>query len=120
MPPGPMGNGRDARNRKKQKPKNMKATVKRLFSYLEEEKGKIALALVCVLISSSANLGASYMLRPIINGLTGCKIQNCGTCNGLVHDGGCILPRSSGNICSGKNNDRCFAGNIEKNKRKSV
>lgn len=71
MPPGPMGNGRDARNRKKQKPKNMKATVKRLFSYLEEEKGKIALALVCVLISSSANLGASYMLRPIINGLTG-------------------------------------------------
>lgn len=71
MPPNPMGNNRDSKYRKKQKPKNMKVTIKRLLSYLEEEKGKIVFALLCVLISSAANLSASYMLRPIINGLTG-------------------------------------------------
>lgn len=55
---------------KKSKPKNMKATVKRLFGYLEEEKLKIAVALICVLLSSASALGGSYLLRPIINGLT--------------------------------------------------
>lgn len=73
MPPmGPgMGNKAEQRGRAKQKPKNMKATAKRLLSYLEEDKGKIGVALVCVMVSAAANLGASYMLRPIINGLTG-------------------------------------------------
>ena len=71
MPPtmGP-GNKAEMRGRPKQKPKNMKATAKRLLSYLEEDKGKIGVALVCVMVSAATNLGASYMLRPIINGLT--------------------------------------------------
>jgi ATP-binding cassette subfamily B protein len=56
-------------NHKKQKPKNTKATAKRLLSYLEKDKGKIAAALCCVLVSSGATLGASYMLKPIMNGL---------------------------------------------------
>ncbi len=68
MPPmGPQGK---RHNGKKQKPKNTKAAVKRLFSYLEEDKAKIGAAFVCVIISAAANLGGSYMLRPIINGLT--------------------------------------------------
>lgn len=70
MGPGP-GNRAEQRGRAKQKPKNMKATAKRLLAYLEEDKGKIGTALACVLISAAANLGASYLLRPIVNGLTG-------------------------------------------------
>lgn len=67
MPPmGPLNRNR---NQKKQKPKNIKATAKRLFSYLEQEKHKIAAAFVCVLVSSASTLCGSYLLRPIINGL---------------------------------------------------
>ena len=44
----PMGPPNRNRNQKKQKPKNIKATAKRLFSYLEQEKHKIAAAFVCV------------------------------------------------------------------------
>lgn len=65
----PMGSPNRNRNQKKQKPKNTKATAKRLFSYLEQEKHKIAAAFVCVLVSSASTLCGSYLLRPIINGL---------------------------------------------------
>lgn len=65
----PMGPPNRNRNQKKQKPKNAKATAKRLFSYLEQEKHKIAAAFVCVLVSSASTLCGSYLLRPIINGL---------------------------------------------------
>lgn len=65
----PMGPPNRNRNQKKQKPKNKKATAKRLFSYLEQEKHKIAAAFVCVLVSSASTLCGSYLLRPIINGL---------------------------------------------------
>lgn len=65
----PMGPPNRNRNQKKQKSKNTKATAKRLFSYLEQEKHKIAAAFVCVLVSSASTLCGSYLLRPIINGL---------------------------------------------------
>lgn len=65
----PMGPPNRNRNQKKQKPKNTKATAKRLFSYLEQEKHKIAAAFVCVLVSSASTLCGSYLLIPIINGL---------------------------------------------------
>ena len=65
----PMGPPNRNRNQKKQKPKKTKATAKRLFSYLEQEKHKIAAAFVCVLVSSASTLCGSYLLRPIINGL---------------------------------------------------
>lgn len=65
----PMGPPNRNRNQKKQKPKNIKATAKRLFSYLEQEKHKIAAAFVCVLVNSASTLCGSYLLRPIINGL---------------------------------------------------
>ena len=65
----PMGPPNRNGNQKKQKPKNTKATAKRLFSYLEQEKHKIAAAFVCVLVSSASTLCGSYLLRPIINGL---------------------------------------------------
>ena len=71
MPPmGPPGNRNEKRYGKKQKPKNTKATIKRLFAYLRSEKYKIATAIFCVILSSASTLCGSYLLRPIINGLT--------------------------------------------------
>ena len=64
----PMGNQK-GRHGYSGKPKNTAATIKRLFSYLNEYKIKIGFAFLCVLVSTAANLAGSYMLRPIINGL---------------------------------------------------
>jgi len=69
MTPGRAPGNHDKRYAKKSKPKNMKATIKRLFGYLGEEKYKIATAIFCVIISAASALGGSYLLRPIINGL---------------------------------------------------
>ena len=72
MPPmGPPGKPREFK--KVQKPKDMKKSVKRLFSYLKQDKLKIASAFVCVLISALTNLAGSYLLRPIINNLVADK-----------------------------------------------
>lgn len=52
------------------KPKNTKATVKRLLSYIAQDKWKLLLVLVCIIAGTVSNLAGSYLLRPIINGLT--------------------------------------------------
>lgn len=52
------------------KPKDTKKTIKRLASYLEQDKGRLVLVLFCVIITALSSLAGSYMLRPIINGLT--------------------------------------------------
>lgn len=68
MPPmGPRGN--DRRFAEKTKPKDLKQAIKRLLSYVGEDKSKVFLAIGCVLISAGANLAGTYMLRPIINNL---------------------------------------------------
>jgi len=54
---------------KKGKPKDMKKTLGRLMGYVGREKKKIALAFVCVILATIANLAASYVLRPVINSL---------------------------------------------------
>ena len=74
MPPmGPRAmsgrSDRDGRYAEKKKPKDMKGAIKRLFSYVGEDKAKVFLAIVCVLVSAGANLAGTYMLKPIINGL---------------------------------------------------
>lgn len=69
MPPmGPPGRKQP---REKQKPKNTKAAIKRLLSYLSGEKYKIITAITCVMVSAAANLGAAYMLKPIVDSLVG-------------------------------------------------
>lgn len=60
---------RNARAKGGGKPKNAKVTIKRLLSYLSEDKVKIGLAFLCVLISAAANLAGTYILRPILNNL---------------------------------------------------
>ncbi len=64
--PGPRRGGPHASG----KPKNMSATVKRLFSYIAEHKFKLLLVLFLMLASSVATLIGSYNLRPIINNIT--------------------------------------------------
>ena len=74
MPGGVPGGRRDGRNGARQgmggKPKNLKKTIGRLLSYISHEKGKLFLVFFCVIAGTAANLAGSYMLRPIINGLT--------------------------------------------------
>ena len=52
------------------KPKNMKKTMGRLFSYISDSKWKLLLVIICIIAGTAANLAGSYVLRPIINGLT--------------------------------------------------
>lgn len=68
MPKGPRHGGRS--NMAGGKPKNVKKTVGRLLSYISHEKWKLGIVFICVIGGTIANLAGSYMLRPIINGLT--------------------------------------------------
>lgn len=60
-PGGPMGRGGRG------KPKNSRQTIRRLMHYLKEDKTKMVLAFVCVIIGTVSMLAGAYMLRPIIN-----------------------------------------------------
>ncbi|MDE7299397.1 MAG: ABC transporter ATP-binding protein/permease [Lachnospiraceae bacterium] len=66
--PGPGGPGRGP-GRPVQKPKNAKASVKRLMGYLQKDKLKFVIVFFCVAVSALSNLAGTYILRPIINGL---------------------------------------------------
>lgn len=66
--PGPKGNRQAAMAGGK--PKDMKKTISRLLGYISNQKWKLAVVFVCVIAGTIANLAGSYMLRPIINGLT--------------------------------------------------
>lgn len=52
------------------KPKNVRKSIGRLFSYISQDKWKLMIVAFCVIGGTIANLAGSYMLRPIINGLT--------------------------------------------------
>ncbi|MBO4679019.1 MAG: ABC transporter ATP-binding protein, partial [Lachnospiraceae bacterium] len=52
------------------KPKNTKASIARLFSYIRHDSWKIAIVLVLVVVSSLTNLAGTYVLRPVMNSLT--------------------------------------------------
>ena len=49
------------------KPKDTKATLKRLFQYMDRDKRKLILAIGCVIMNTVFTLAAAYMIRPIIN-----------------------------------------------------
>lgn len=72
MPPhgGPRRGGGPG-TRAKGKPKDTKATIKRLLSYLAKYKFRLVLVLVCMLMHTIASLTGSYILRPVINALVG-------------------------------------------------
>lgn len=52
------------------KPKETKKTIRRLAAYLKGDKARLMLVLFCVIVTALSSLAGSYMLRPIINGLT--------------------------------------------------
>lgn len=65
--------GPGSRNKKSMaggKPKNLRKTVGRLFGYISQDKWKLVVVFLCVVGGTAATLAGSYMLRPIINGLT--------------------------------------------------
>ncbi len=49
------------------KPKNTKATVKRLVGYMGEHKFKLVLVLLCMLVHTLTSLFGSFLLAPIID-----------------------------------------------------
>ena len=65
MAKGPRG--RNAANMSPAKPKNIKKTLGRLFSYIAKDKWKLIIVCICVIAGTVAGLAGSYMLRPIIN-----------------------------------------------------
>lgn len=62
---GPGGPGRGPRGGGR--PKNSKETIKRLLSYLEQDKMMLVIAFICVAANALTSLAGSYMLRPLIN-----------------------------------------------------
>ena len=66
---GPKGPGGGRNKIASGKPKDARASIKRLLAYLNPYKLYVLLAFACVLLSTGATLAGSYMLRPIINGL---------------------------------------------------
>ena len=52
-----------------QRPKNLKGTLGRLLGYLKPFKGRIAVVFLCVAVQSLANVFATSLLKPLLNGL---------------------------------------------------
>lgn len=72
------------------KPKNTKGTIKRLLGYLERDKTKVIIAVICAILSSAATLAGSYLLSPIIDGVaaTAQKVRESSLDAGEVIDEG--------------------------------
>ncbi len=51
------------------KPKNTKATIGRIFSYIRNDVPMLIIVMICVLTNTVCSLAGSYLLRPIINNL---------------------------------------------------
>ncbi len=68
-PGGPGGPGGRGAMHGASKPKNTKAAIKRLFSYISAFKGRMVVVLFCMAFSTASNLIAGYMLRPVLNNI---------------------------------------------------
>ena len=68
-PGGRRGHGPGPGVRAKGKPKNTKAVIIRLFSYIKEHTALLLVVVLCMALSTVASLCGSYMLSPIINKL---------------------------------------------------
>ncbi len=62
-PGGPGGSG----GKKRQKPKNMGQTMKRLFSYMGSFKGGLILAVLASVLGTCCNLAAPYIMSTALN-----------------------------------------------------
>ncbi len=73
MGPGPGGPGGRRGGMAKGKPKNMGATVSRLFSYVAKYKVRLFAVILCMVASTGTSLAGSYILRPIVNNIADAK-----------------------------------------------
>lgn len=66
---GPMSapGGRDAN--KFRRPKNTKATLLRVFSYMNEYRARMFLVVLGIVLSAGSNVFGTYMLKPVMNTL---------------------------------------------------
>lgn len=72
------------------KPKETKKTIGRLLTYLGRDKGKIIVALICAICSSATMIAGSYLLSPIIDGLTKTvqeAVQHPANADAVIQDG---------------------------------
>ncbi len=67
MGPGPGGPG--GMRGPGGKPKNTRAAMKRIFSYIKNDVPMLVIVMICVLTNTACSLAGSYLLRPIINNL---------------------------------------------------
>ena len=75
MGPGPKHGPGGPRHMMGGKPKESRATIKRLLEYMGKDKMLVVLALVFVLVFSGATLAGSYMLKPIVDQLGKTAVQ---------------------------------------------
>ena len=80
-PGGPRGGGHA---RGGGQPREIKAVLKRLMAYLEQDRMNMGLAFFCVIVNTAASLAGSYMLRPIINRFIAPTDGSAGSVSGLA------------------------------------
>lgn len=78
------GPGRNMPMGPKRMPKNTSVIIRRLLHYLNEDKPKMMLAFLCVILNTAAALAGSYMLRPIINTFIAPADGSGGNAHGLA------------------------------------
>ena len=67
MPPKGRPGGHGPHGHGFQRPGDLKATVRRLLTYITQYKLLFILVAVCLAISSLTSVAASYLVKPIIN-----------------------------------------------------
>lgn len=113
--PGPGGG-----KMKVKKPQDTKKAIARLMGYLSEDKGRLIFVFFCVIAGTIANLAGSYMLRPIINGLSRGG-QQCTEASAFASDHGRNLyHRCHSTVSAAADYDRCFPGCTGKNPKRFI
>ena len=67
---GPGGPGGRGARGGFQKPKHLRKTMIRMFSYLTRRPVLLAIALFCVIAAALSSVAGTYFMRPIINSIT--------------------------------------------------
>ncbi|MBE5869100.1 MAG: ABC transporter ATP-binding protein [Lachnospiraceae bacterium] len=69
--PGGPGRGPGRQGMPGGKPRNVKKTMGRLMGYISGDMPKLIIVFICVILGTVSSLAGAYMLRPIINNITG-------------------------------------------------
>ncbi len=75
---GPPGRGMSG------KPKELKKTIKRMFSYIGAYKYLFIPVFLCLLISTFTALASTYLLAPVLDRISGTKIESGNIAGGII------------------------------------